>query len=132
QVHPKVSRFGPSTPIHERLRGAHLQMFWDRLHWITNDQIPLPYHQIRLRRGGFFLKIGVGLLNYSCNQDVRGFLISLAATVCLFLALAWLVKLLNRQLNPLPKEIQSFGDLARYLAVIISNPQSEAASCSTP
>lgn len=131
QVHPKVSRFGPSTPIRARLRGSRLHKFWDRLRWITKDQIPLPY-RIKLGCGGFYVKIGIGLSIALWKRDLEGLWISLGVTALLLLPTALLVGFLNSQLNPLPKEIQTFGDLARYLAVITEDQNPQGASCSMP
>lgn len=117
QVHPAVIRFGPSTPIRARLRGSRLQRFWDRLRWITEDRIPLP-RRIKLGCGGFYFKIGIGLFIALWKRDLQGLWLSMMVTTLLFLPTAFLVELLNRQLNPLPKEIKTFGDLARYLAVV--------------
>lgn len=132
QVHPKVRRFGPSTPIRTRLRGSHLHTFWNRLRWITKGRVPLPY-RITPWRGGFFVLICAAALFLALfKPDLQGLWISSAIAVSLLLPTMFLVELLNRQLNPLPKEIQTFGDLARYLAVFIADQQTEAASCSTP
>jgi hypothetical protein len=124
QVHPAVSRFGPSTPIRARLRGSRLQRFWDRLRWITQDQIPLP-RRIKFGCGGFYFKIGIGLFIALWKRDLEGLWLSLKVTALLFLPTAFLVEFLNSQLNPLPKEIKTFGDLARYLAVITVDQQPE-------
>jgi hypothetical protein len=126
QVHPKVRRFAPSTPIRARLHGSRLHKFWDRLRWITRDQIPIPY-RIKFGCGGFYLKIAIGLLIALWKRDLEGLWLSLKVTALLFLPTAFLVEFLNSQLNPLPKEIKTFGDLARYLAVVTENRQPQGA-----
>jgi hypothetical protein len=131
EIHPAVIRFGPSTPIRSRLRGSRLHRLWDRLRWMTQERIPLPY-RIKLGCGGFYFKIGIGLLIALWKRDLEGLWLSLKVTTLLFLPTAFLVEFLNSQLNPLPTEIKTFGDLARYLAAIIVDQQTEAASCSTP
>jgi hypothetical protein len=126
QIHPAVSAFAPSTPIRARLRGLRLRRFWDRLRWIMEDRIPEP-PRIKLGCGSFYLKIGIGLFIALWHRDLDGLWLSLKVTALLFLPTAFLVEFLNSRLNPLPKEIQTFGDLARYLAVITVDQQPEGA-----
>jgi hypothetical protein len=126
QIHPAAIRFGPSTPIRARLRGLRLHQLWDRLRWITEDRIPLP-RRIKLGCGGFYVKIGIGLFIALWNRDLEGLWLSLMVTALLFLPAACVVEILNSQLNPLPKEIKTFGDLARYLAFVTENHQPQGA-----
>jgi hypothetical protein len=135
KIHPKVTRFGPSTPIRTRLRGFRLQYFWSELRWIMEDQLP-PQPQISLPSWKFLnhllVKLGIGSLIALCRRDLAGLLEGLAVTLLLFLPVGMIAAWINAQLDPLPKGIETFGDLARVLASIILDQQSEAASCSTP
>ena len=126
RIHPAASRFAPSTPIRVCLRGSRLRSFWSRLRWMTEDRIPAP-PRIKLGCGGFYFKLGIGLFIALWNRDLDGLWLSLKVTALLFIPTAFLVEFLNARLNPLPKEIQTFGDLARYLAVITENQQPQGA-----
>jgi hypothetical protein len=135
QTNPKGSRFAPSTPIRERLRGVPLQRFWNRLRWMLDDQIP-PLPRIKIASRGFLhsliFKFCIGLLIALWKRDLSGVLAGVATTFALFIPVGVIVAFINNSLCRLPKGIETFGDLARYLAVIIADQQSEAASCSTP
>ena len=135
QVHPAVKPFGPSTPIRARLKGFRLCRYWSRLRWIVEDQLPPP-PQITFPIWRFlnhlFVKLGIGSLIALCRRDLGGLLEALAVTLLLFLPVGMVAAWINAQLNPLPKGIETFGDLARVLAAILVDQQSEAASCSTP
>ena len=62
-----------------------------------------------------------GINQYIIDSEVlRGVLV-------LFLPTAIFIEFLNSRLNPLPKEIQTFGDLARYLAIITEDRQPQGA-----
>ncbi|HTU91268.1 MAG TPA: hypothetical protein VMF69_14405 [Gemmataceae bacterium] len=135
QIDPKATRFGPSTPIRRCLRGVWLRLFWHRLRWMFQDQLPPP-RQITLSSRGFLhsllFKFSVGLLIAIWSGDLSGVLAGIGTTFALFIPLGVIVAYINNRLNPLPKEIETFGDLSRVLAAIIQDQQSEAASCSTP
>ena len=126
QINPEVRRFAPSTPIHSRLRGFRLRRLWYRLRWITEERIPAP-RRIRLGCGGFYFKIGIGLFIALWKRDLEGLWLSLKVTALLFLPTAFLVEFINSRINPLPKGIETFGDLARYLAVITVDQQPQGA-----
>jgi acyl carrier protein len=135
QIDPKVRQFAPSTPIRSRLRGFRLQLFWSRLRWMIEDQLPPP-RQFTFRSRGFFhsllFKLGAGLLIALWKRDLTGLLEGIGVTFTLFIPLGVIVAFINTHLNPLPKGIETFGDLARVLAAILLDQQTEAASCSTP
>ena len=40
QINEKCKPFAPSTPIRQRLRGRSLDVFWNRLQWISVGQLP--------------------------------------------------------------------------------------------
>ncbi len=135
QTNPTATRFAPSTPIHERLRGATLQRFWNRLRWMLDDQIP-PLPRIKISSRGFwhslFFKCGIGLLITIWRRDLSGVLAGIATTFALLIPVGMVVAFINQVCCRLPKGIETFGDLSRVLAAIIEDQQSEAASCSTP
>jgi hypothetical protein len=135
QTNPKATRFAPSTPIRERLRGTPLRRFWNRLRWMLDDQIP-PLPQITLSSRGFlhslFFKIGIGLLIAVWRWDFSGVLTGIATTFALLIPIGVIVAFINERLCRLPEGVETFGDLARVLAAIILDQKTEAASCSTP
>jgi hypothetical protein len=135
QVNPRVQRFGPSTPIRQRLRGVRFYIFWNRLRWMLHDQLPHP-RAIRFFSRGFLhslsFKVAIGVMIALWKRDLNGFLVGLAVTLSLLVPMGWLAALINWWRNPLPERIETFGDLARVLAAIILDQQSECASCSTP
>lgn len=130
QVHPRVCRFGPSTPIRARLRGIRLRRFWSRLRWILEDQIPAP-PRITLTCGGLLFILlfnsSIGLLVSLWSRDLVGLAAGFVGTFVLLFPLSWAVVFINSRLNPLPKGIETFGDLARYLAVITVDQQPQGA-----
>lgn len=141
QIHPKVERFGPSTPIRACLSGLRLHRFWSRLRWMMEDQLP-PAPEIAFRYWkrlrslpylpSLFIKLGIGVLFALWKRDLAGLVEGIAVTLSLFIPVGMIVALINEHLDPLPEGIETFGDLARVLAAIILDQQSEAASCSTP
>jgi hypothetical protein len=135
QIDPKVRKFAPSTPIRTRLRGFRLRCFWSKLQWIMEDQLPPP-PQITLSSRGclhsLLFKLSAGLVIFLWRRNWEGVLAGIVTTVFLFIPMGIIVALINDRLNPLPEGIETFGDLARVLAAIIQDQQTEAASCSTP
>lgn len=135
QIYPKVTRFAPSTPIRARLRGIRLYYFWSRLRWIVEDQLPPP-PQITLSGRGFLrslsFKCFLAVLIAFWRRDLTGFIAGLVLTPFLLIPVAWAVDFINARLNPLPKEIETFGDLASILAAIILDQRNEDASCLKP
>ncbi|HTU22852.1 MAG TPA: hypothetical protein VMG10_32735 [Gemmataceae bacterium] len=135
QVHPNVRRFAPSTPIRRCLRGVRLHRFWSRLRWIFEDQLPPP-PEFHLSSRGLFhsliFKLGVGFVVALWRRDLSGVLTGILTTFALLVPVGIIVAFINQRLNPLPEGIETFGDLARLLAAILDDQQSEAASCSTP
>ena len=135
QVYPRVRRFAPSTPIHQCLRGVRCYLFWNRLRWMVHDELP-PLATIRFNSRGFLhslsFKVAIGVMIALWTRDLNGFLGGIVVTLSLLLPMGWLAALINWWWNPLPEGIETFGDLARVLAAIILDQQSECASCSTP
>jgi hypothetical protein len=139
QIRPKARGFGPSTPIRDCLRGRRLHVLWSRLRWIVEDQIPPPpalTFDTRHLRHSRYLKLTIGLLLALWQRDLEGLVLGIVSgltmTHILLLLLGGILEIINSRMNPLPEGIETFGDLARVLAAIIVDQQSEAASCSTP
>ncbi len=135
QVNPRVQRFAPSTPIRQRLRGVRFYIFWNRLRWMLQDQLPPP-QTIRFLSRGFLhslsFKVAIGVMIALWKRDLDGFLAGIAVTLSLLVPVGWLAAVINWWRNPLPEGIETFGDLAYVVAAIILDQQSESASCLTP
>jgi hypothetical protein len=135
QVHPNGARFAPSTSIRKCLRRVRLYRFWCRLRWMLHDRLPPP-PKIELHFSGCLsslcFKLGIGLLIALWRRDLTGLTAGFVVSVVLLLPTVCIVEFINERLNPLPEGIETFGDLARVLAAIILDQQSECVSCSTP
>jgi hypothetical protein len=135
QVNPRVVRFAPSTSIRQCLHGVRLRRFWNRLRWMIEDQIPPP-PRLDVRSEAFFnsllLKFIIPLLIAGARRDWAGMIVAFIVSFVLLIPIGVMVEFINARLNPLPEGIETFGDLARILAAIILDQQTEAASCSTP
>ncbi len=133
-------RFGPSTPIHQVLKGSSLRRFWRQVQLLTRDLVPpLPNSRFEgyLKYGVVALAIdGVAILltqmivgdNFSASL-----LFNLTVALCALLALlmvlgtlgvaggaAFLSKLgvfvVKKDKPQLPVGIATFGDLSRLVA----------------
>ncbi|HWG44933.1 MAG TPA: hypothetical protein VN688_19345 [Gemmataceae bacterium] len=128
QINPKTPRFAPHTPIRECLCGTRLHQFWNRLRWIVEEQIP-PAPRLPLSMRGFMhslaFKFGIGLLIALWRRNLQGLLIGVLLTFLLLIPVGWLISFINSRINPLPKGIETFGDLARFLAAATADKQPE-------
>jgi hypothetical protein len=134
QIRPKAQRFGPSTPIHERLSRWQRHALWDRLRWITEERIPkpptvaIPNHHIGR---GLWLKLVFGILIAVWQNGLKGVVIGLAVGVwssyILCIILGVILGVINYRINPIPDPIETFGDLARYLALVTVDQQPQGA-----
>ncbi|MGH7169017.1 MAG: hypothetical protein ACRELF_08210 [Gemmataceae bacterium] len=135
QISPKATKIAPSTPIRKCLRGVLVHGLWYRLRWMFDGQLPPP-PRITLSSRGFLhsliFKVAIGVLIAIWRRDLSGVLAGIGTTFALLIPLGVIVAFINARLYPLPKGIETFGDLARYLAVVTEDQQTEAASCSTP
>ncbi len=116
QIHPDIGELRPSTLIHARLRGKKLEIFWNRVRWMSGDALPplhMPWRRA-LRRALVlaFLALFAGLM-LSFTRETWTWLV-LAATSFAILRLSLEVAVYCE--NPLPSGMDSFGDLARLLA----------------
>lgn len=108
---PGTERFAPSTAIRSVLSTSQLTRFWERMCRETRRELP-PLHLTWIRFAD-----GIVLLSLICLAiGVLGDWAFLAATWGLFLKLIWSSWWLRGRLEPLPRGLETFGDLARYLA----------------
>src|SRR5262249_1912306 len=140
RIRPQVRPIAPSTPIYTRLGKGQRHILWTSLRWITEERIPppstIPIPDRDFLTRSFYCKLGLAIFIAMWRDGLVGLLIGVIggiwSTYFFFVLLAWTLGFINYQINPIPKEIQTFGDLARFLAVVIGDQQTEAASCSTP
>jgi|GEM_PF-3045167 len=111
QIHPEAARFGPSTPIRSVLPNSRLSVFWSRLSWAADQSLP-PLSFWLNHLANALLIISIGFLAFGIM--VNWAILASVWLLCLKgLQLGWW---LHRRANPLPYGIDTFGDLARYLA----------------
>ncbi len=111
QIHPEAGRFGPSTSIRTVLPNRRLRLFWSRLSRAANKSLP-PLSFWLNHLANALLIISIGFLAFGIM--VNWAILASVWLLCLKgLQLGWW---LHRRANPLPYGIDTFGDLARYLA----------------
>lgn len=112
QMAPATPRFGPSTPIRNILKSRReLRLFWKRLE--RTSGLALPHLSFWL------IQIADVLLVVSTGYLLFGVMINWAflATFWILLVKCLLVcQTLYQRVNPMPRGILTFGDLARHLA----------------
>jgi hypothetical protein len=116
KVYPWLGRFGPSSPIRKHLAGLRLLNWWERLRWVTEEKLP-PLDQSRVQGLQWlaflvFLEVVFALVLAGFFKDW----INLPRELPVFFSLIYLEHKLFQLINPLPEGIDTFGDLARYLA----------------
>lgn len=124
EIKPKLSRFGPSTPIYGLLRRFDIEMLWARLNWLTQERMePLRatwasklsqklVWELLLTLGLMFIALGVSEWT---DDDTYSIDACSSAAIALVIALvAW--PILYRVDNPLPLEIKTFRDLSEFVA----------------
>ncbi len=135
QHHPRARRFGPSTPIRRRLRGPELHRFWQRLRWIVPAELPLaPEVKLddRAMGHGCLLKIVLSALVAFAVGDWSPLLTGFLTAVCLTVGLYWTVQTFNAWwISPLPPGVETFGDLAKFLAAEMGAGPSGSVPCSS-
>lgn len=110
QIRPEVTRFGPSTPIRDRIDGPQLERFWGRLQFMTEYRLPSLRNPLQnLFVGCIFL----AFLAFLCGRAFDTFLLSWLCVIGL--ATAFLAYGVIRP-SPLPGGIVTFADLARVVA----------------
>jgi hypothetical protein len=116
QVAKAPQRLGPSTPIHDVLRGWELRQFWNQVRWRTVDAVPpLP-------------EFWRGIVEYVCIAAVFAWIgaflvgvflhnLKLPAAVVVGGFVAYrLARWYQRRTNPLPADCLTFRDLACRIA----------------
>lgn len=111
QIQPEATRFGPSTSIRSVLPNSRLRVFWSRLSRAANKSLP-PLSFWLNHLANALLIISIGFLAFGIMVDWA--ILASVWLLCLKgLQLGWW---LHHRANPLPYGINTFGDLARYLA----------------
>jgi hypothetical protein len=119
QIDRNVERFGPSTPIRERLRGNALHQFCRKLHWVSLGRVPAPPVPSGIRLAIFVTLVGALMFAwfFARLDSVRfAILIGFLSPIFVFGCAALLESVFVLLPSPLPKQIVTFGDLARFLA----------------
>jgi len=111
-----VSRVAPSTKIIDVLCGHSLDQFWSELRWISEHGVPdLPYFWRSMQGWGCFAGFVLILFAILLSILTESILFLIVMSVCAWAV--WYVSLLYKQYsNPLPPELQTFRDLAVWIA----------------
>jgi hypothetical protein len=110
------TRFAPSTPIRDVLRGRRLRRLWERLGWWTDGGIaPLSKPWERPFRLAW-----LALFSLPCHWLTwRASLGWVAGVLILeWLTRWWIAERIDRAVNPLPPNLTTFRDLAEYLCPV--------------
>ncbi len=124
EVKQRPQEFGPSTRIRDVLKGNAFVYFWMKVRWITAQRAP-DLSQIYRRLGThvvFIMLASVmlmGAILFSYRVDPRYYFYSAFAVIPLWILFG---VLMERRMNPLPADLQTFRDLA----VLIAEHDSEA------
>lgn len=113
---PNVPGVAPSMPIRRVVRGTNLMKVWERLHGYTRGQLPVPKSRTR-ELGNWFVALAIfcGICAVGCEflQPGAGWLMfGVFWGFKCFGAGRWL----RERAVPLPPQVETFGDLARYAA----------------
>ena len=120
-------RIAPSTRLLERMKASHAPAYVDQIAWATDTPLPNVERYDSLARFARFdeviansvfwltLAVALGAIYQAVSAlGVSGVVIALLHSPVVALALRQFV--LNRFAKPLPSELNTFGDLARYIA----------------
>ncbi len=128
EINPQVKRFGPSTPILHRLRGRRLSRFWDRLTWMTQDQLPPLRDITRQLHHADVAVLVLAVVNpifwfwlMTCLPRWHSPAVVATASTCAIFAVPAIFYLGGRAVvtwmaDPLPNGITTFRDLAIQLS----------------
>lgn len=117
QIDPKDERIAPSTPLFRRVNLKTLEVLENRLRWVSGGLKPVFLRSWVDRIWGnlfpllFLLCWGGGFVAWVFQNNLY-FILSLAGGILSVIVFF----LVYHTKNPLPKDVVTFGDLARYLA----------------
>jgi hypothetical protein len=116
QVKPRIEPFAPSTQIRDRLRGGALKSFWERLRWIAENRIPaLSPSWSRTRERVAVIGVMVFIAGLFATWALSSsFYVVAGLLIALVLWAAGVIYM--HVVNPLPKGVETFGDIARLVA----------------
>ena len=110
--------FGPSTRIRDVLKGDAFVFFWMKVRWITAQRAPdLSENYRRMGTSGVLIMLAyvviMGAILFSLQADPPCYFYSAFAVIPLTILVSWLIE---RRSNPLPPDLQTFRDLAVWMA----------------
>lgn len=118
EVKKRPREFGPNTRIRDVLKGNAFVYFWMKVRWITEQRAPdlSPIYR-RLGTHAVFITLAcvliMGAILFSLQADPPYYFYSAFAVIPLWILVGGLME---RQSNPLPPELQTFRDLAVWMA----------------
>ena len=109
-------RFAPSTRILSVLRGSCLDRFWDELHWRTEQKVPQISRTWDFLIAAGCLVAGLATLIALPTTFATGNAVY-AAGLFVYLLVFWILSSAYQYYSdPLPPELQTFRDLALFIA----------------
>lgn len=118
EVKKRPRDFGPGTRIRDVLTGNAFALFWLKVRWITAQRAPdLSQFDHRLGRRVLCFMLAyvsfMGAILFSLQVDPSCYYFSAFTLIPLTGLVGWLME---RRSNPLPPELQTFRDLAVWMA----------------
>ncbi|QDT29352.1 hypothetical protein Enr10x_47040 [Gimesia panareensis] len=118
EVKKRPREFGPSTRIRDVLKGNAFIFFWMKVRWITKQRAPkLSSSWLKLETNVVFIMLAcllcIGAIVFSLQKDPLYFFYSAFAVIPFWILVGGLME---RLLDPLPPELQTFRDLAVWMA----------------
>lgn len=118
-------RVAPSTPLRKLGRLSRIRKLWKRIEWVSGVTLP-PAKDIwpqswptlanvlggGIALGVFGASIALGAMQRGPLYQIGGTIISMAALIAV---IAFCGAIVDRLHNPLPEEVETFGDLARFI-----------------
>jgi hypothetical protein len=115
-VRPDSKQFAPSSRIIDVFRGHALDKFWTRLRWISENKIPELPSAWRHATGAV---VGIGILSLLVSFAVwyaSGSAMPTISVVAVAMLAFLISEAITYAINPLPREIDNFRDLAVFIA----------------
>mgnify|MGYP003663319582 FL=1 len=118
EVKQRPQEFGPSTRIRDVMKGNAFVYFWMKVRWITGQQAPdLSQIYRRLETQVVFIMLAcvliMGAILFSYRVDPLYCFCNAFAVIPLGILVGGLME---RRMNPLPADLQTFRDLAVLIA----------------